>query len=180
LDIGVGKTIIKKNIHLSSAVYDTLSINRESDTRWSLPMKEIDFVLKAYKKFGKRSVVHLANRTYWLDQKRIFQNDQIQLGGSKTIRGFNENQFFSNRFTYFTAEYRLLLTQNTYLFGFGDYGILKDDATHQSYNPIGLGMGLTYDTPAGVVSFSYAVGKVGDIPFQPTRGKIHVGLVSQF
>lgn len=180
LEIGAGKTIIKKNLNLPSAIYDTLSLTRESDTRWAQQVREIDFSIKYYKKLGKRNVIHFANRTYWLDQKRIFQNDQIQLGGNKTIRGFNENQFFSNRFTYFTAEYRLLLTQNTYLFGFGDYGFLEDDATHTSYNPIGLGLGLTYDTPAGVVSFSYAVGKVGDIPFQPTRGKIHVGLVSQF
>lgn len=125
-------------------------------------------------------MLHLANRSYYLFQKRIFQNDQIPLGGSRNIRGFNENQFFSDRYTYFTAEYRLLLSQNSYLFGFSDAGWLRDNASRNTYQPIGFGLGLTYDTPAGIVSFTYAVGKVGDIAFQPTRGKIHVGFVSQF
>ena len=72
------------------------------------------------------------------------------------------------------------MEQNSFLFVFCDYGILRDKVTANTYKPIGLGLGMNYETPAGIVSFSYAVGKVGDIAFQPARGKIHVGLVSQF
>ncbi len=180
IELGAGKTIIKKNPRFPYALYDSLSLTRQDSLRWSQPVIELDFWLKWYYKFGKRNVIHLANRTYYLQQKKIFQNDQLQLGGSKTIRGFNENQFFSNRFTYFTGEYRLILEQNTYLFTFIDAGWLKDDVLKTDYFPVGLGLGLTYDTPAGLVTFSYAFGQAGDIPFQPGRGKIHLGLISQF
>lgn len=180
IELGAGKTVIKRNIRLPVALYDSLSLTRQDSLRWSQPVLELDFWIKWYYKIGKRNVIHLANRSYYLQQKRTFQNNQIQLGGSRTIRGFNENQFFSNRYTYFTAEYRLLLEQNTYLFTFCDAGWLKDDVLKTDYFPVGLGLGLTYDTPAGLVTFSYAFGQAGDIPFQPGRGKIHLGLISQF
>lgn len=180
VELSTGKTLIKKNPRFPYIIYDSLGLNRIDSLRWSQPVTELDLSLKWYYKVGKRNVLHLANRTYFLWQHKIFQNDQLPLGGSRSIRGFNENQFFSNRFLYFTAEYRFLLEQNTYLFTFCDAGRLSDRVLNAVYYPIGIGMGITYDTPAGLVTFTYAFGQAGDIPFQPGRGKIHLGLVSQF
>ena len=39
---------------------------------------------------------------------------------------------------------------------------------------------MTYETKAGMVSLTYAVGQVQDLSFQPSRGRIHIGLVNQF
>lgn len=172
LDLGLGQKIIKKDSRLPAAIFDTLVLNQR--------VIEAELWLKGYFSLSKRNVIHLANRTYYLDQKVIFQSDQMQLGGGRSIRGFNENQFFSDAFTSFTAEYRFILEQNSFLFAFSDYSILQDKVNNSQYYPIGIGFGMNYETSAGIVSFSYAVGKVGDIPFQPARGKIHIGLVSQF
>ncbi len=172
LDLGIGRKIIKKDTRLPTAIFDTLVLSQ--------PTLESEIWLKGYFPVSKRGVIHLANRTYYLAQKKIYQSDQTQLGGGRSIRGFNENQFFSDAFTSFTGEYRFILEQNSFLFVFCDYGILRDKATATTYKPLGLGLGMNYETPAGIVSFSYAVGKVGDIAFQPGRGKIHVGLVSLF
>jgi hypothetical protein len=46
--------------------------------------------------------------------------------------------------------------------------------------PWGVGLGLTYETKAGMLSVTYAAGQVAGAPFQPARGKIHIGLVNQF
>ena len=172
LDLGIGQKIIKKDTRLPAAIFDTLLLSQ--------PTLEGEIWLKGYFPISKRGVIHLANRTYYLDQQKIYQSDQTQLGGGRSLRGFNENQFFADAFTSFTGEYRFILEQNSFLFVFCDYGILRDNVIATTYKPLGLGLGMNYETPAGIVSFSYAVGKVGDIAFQPARGKIHVGLVSQF
>ena len=45
---------------------------------------------------------------------------------------------------------------------------------------LGLGLGMNYGTEAGIISLSYAIGKTADIPFQPSRGKVHIGFINQF
>lgn len=172
LELGGGTKTIRKNAGLPNALYDTLTLIQ--------PAIEGELTIRGFLPFGKRNVIMLANRSYALLQQQMFQNDQMPLGGGKTLRGFNENQFFSDRFSLFTAEYRFLLERNSYLMGFCDAAWMQNRVLRTTQMPIGLGLGLTYETPAGIVSFIYAVGQEGDVKFQPTRGRIHIGLISQF
>jgi translocation and assembly module TamA len=131
----------------------------------------------------KRQVIRLANQSYWLRQDRIFQNDQRQIGGGKSIRGFNENEFFADLISFFTLEYRLLLDRNSHIFAFGDWAFLRNrlNVAEPNQTPLGLGIGLRFDTgAAGILSVIYGMGTVGERALQPSRGKIHIGLTSQF
>jgi outer membrane protein assembly factor BamA len=138
--------------------------------------------LEYYHQYTKRMVIALANSTYWLDQKQYFRNDEMQVGGSRSIRGFNENQFFASFYTALTIENRFLLEERSYLFVFSDIAYIEDKASPQAkvLRPWGLGLGLTYETKAGMLSLTYAAGQVAGSPFAPSRGKIHIGLVNQF
>ncbi|MEM7036094.1 MAG: BamA/TamA family outer membrane protein [Bacteroidota bacterium] len=173
VDFGIGRKRIIKNPQLLDEIYDDLDLN--------IPKREASFHVDYYRPFSKRLVLLLANRTYWLDQPEYFENDLLQVGGSRTIRGFDENQFFTNFYSQFTLENRFLLEQNSYIFVFTDYAYLENQPGIQKIlRPWGLGLGLTYETKAGMLSVTYAVGKVADLPFQPSRGRIHVGLINQF
>ncbi len=143
-------------------------------------VKEIETHIRYFYPIGKRQVLHVAQHLYWLDQNYYFRNDQIQLGGARTIRGYNENQFFANFYAQLTAEYRFRLDQSSYLFGFTDLAYLEDKVKSLVYRPRGIGLGMTYGTKAGILSISYAVGHEPGLGFQPTRGKIHIGLVNVF
>jgi translocation and assembly module TamA len=172
-DGGIGKKKVVRNPRLTENVYEGITIN--------LPKKESEIRIEWYQKYSKRMVLMLANSTYWLDQKQYFQNDLMQVGGSRSIRGFNENQFFTNFYTAITIENRFLLEERSYLFVFSDIAYLEDKAgLVKVMRPFGLGIGLTYETKAGMLSITYAAGQVAGIPFQPSRGKIHIGLVNQF
>ena len=172
-DIGIGRKRVTQNPRLSERIYQGLQLN--------VPKTEADFMVEWYRSYTKRMVLRLANRTYWLDQEQYFQNDLFQAGGSRSIRGFNENQFFANLMTYFTVENRFILEENSYLFVFSDYAYLEDPTGPvKILRPWGLGLGLTYETKAGMLSVTYAAGQVGDQSFQPSRGRIHIGLINQF
>ncbi|MEM6273161.1 MAG: POTRA domain-containing protein [Bacteroidota bacterium] len=172
-DFGIGRKRITRNPKLSDNIYENLLLN--------LPKAEADFHLAWYRAYSKRLVLKVANHTYWLDQAQYFQNDLLQVGGSRSIRGFNENQFFTNFYSLFTLENRFILEQNSYIFVFTDYAYLENQpGPDRVLRPWGLGLGLTYETKAGMVSLTYAVGRVKDFGFQPSRGRIHVGLINQF
>jgi outer membrane protein assembly factor BamA len=172
-DIGIGQKQVLKNPRLAEQLYQGLQT--------SLGRKELDLQLDWYRGYGKRWVLRLANRTYWLDQPQYFQNDLLQVGGSRTLRGFNENEFFADFMTLFTMENRFILEENSYLFVFSDYAYLENQSgLNRVLRPWGLGLGMTYETRAGMLSVTYASGQVGDQTFQPARGRIHIGIVNQF
>ena len=172
-DIGIGRKTIRRNVNLSESIYNGLELNQ--------PKTEANFEIGWYQQTFKRLVLHLRNQTYWLDQNVFFENDMAQVGGSRSIRGFNENQFFTNFYTFFTGEYRFLLEKNSYLFIFGDYAYLENKISEDFVlRPYGFGAGMTYDTKAGIISVTYAIGQVRNNPLQPGRGRIHIGLINQF
>jgi translocation and assembly module TamA len=172
LEIGLGRKEVRENVRLRPEVYDDVTLSQST--------QEIDLRLKWYYSPVPRHVIHLGNHTYWLGMDQILRNDQLQVGGARSIRGFNENAFFTDFYSFFTAEYRLQLERNSFLFGFADYAWLRDRAQDQLLHPFGFGIGMNYGTQAGIVSISYAIGRVEGTALQPTRGRIHIGLVNQF
>lgn len=172
LSASVGRRTIRRNTSLPEAIYDQLDLDQ--------PVQEISLSVDAYFRLRARQVLRLANQTYYLGQATYFRNDQRQLGGGRNIRGFNENQFFADAYSFATVEYRFLLERDSYLFGFVDGAWLWDRLDQEQIYPMGIGLGMTYGTKAGILSIAYAVGRTTNIAFQPGRGKVHVGFVNQF
>ncbi len=172
VEAGTGSRETRRNRLVDDIVFDSLEQEQ--------PSREIRGHLRWFQPLSSRQVVHFAHEAFWLGQETYFQNDQLQVGGAKSIRGFNENQFFTDLMLKFTAEYRFLLERNSYLSLFGDYAYLRDRVSSTALYPRGFGIGMHYGTKAGIISISYAAGKVGDFPFEPARGKIHIGFVNQF
>lgn len=173
-DIGAGTRKIRRNPGLDSLDYSQIRLN--------YPSREIQLEVKYYFSPFKRNVILLANKTFRLDQVQYFRNDLVQIGGARSIRGFNENQFFARFYTFFTVEYRFLLDQNSNLFVFYDQAKieLREGDFRQELSPAGLGGGINFETRAGILNVTFATGKVGDIPFTPARPRVHFGILSMF
>ena len=112
----------------------------------------------------------------------IFRNELFQIGGYKLLRGFDEESIFASQFLVLTGEYRYLIGQNSFLFSFVDFGWMKNaqpepDIKNQFF---GAGLGIAFETKAGVFNISYAVGKRNDTPFDFRQSKIHLGFVTFF
>ena len=174
LDIVYGQKVISKTQGLDSLEFDRL-IPRQ-------PRTEIDFDGRLYIPTSPRLVLAFRNQTYWLQLKEYLDNDQKFVGGARSLRGFNENQFLASFYSIMSAEYRLLLDRDSYIGLFVDAAMLdyRNFESRERLFPYGFGLALSFRTPAGVMSVSYALGSAGDVPIQPTRGRVHLGLVNTF
>lgn len=113
----------------------------------------------------------------------IFRNELFQIGGYRLLRGFNEESIYASRYAVFTAEYRYLVGLNSYLFAFTDLGLVKNKYQDVNVNNsfIGAGLGISYETKAGLLNVSYAIGKRDDVKFNIREAsKLHFGYINYF
>jgi outer membrane protein assembly factor BamA len=159
-----------------ASLYDTLDLRTY--------LLKINVSGAHYFKTGKQSVIKAAVNGGWLYTHDIFKNEMYQVGGYKLLRGFDEESIYASSYTVLTAEYRFFIGLNSYFFGFADGGWAQNDAygeiQQKNHTYLGVGIGMAFETKAGIFNLSYAIGKRDDIPFNFRQSKIHFGLVSLF
>ncbi|MES2648745.1 MAG: BamA/TamA family outer membrane protein [Bacteroidota bacterium] len=135
-----------------------------------------------YIKTGRLTVLKLAVNAGWYQSQNYYRNELFQVGGSRLLRGFDEESIFARSYTVATAEYRFLTGRNSYFFAFSDggYAGYKDQDLQYSHGYIGGGLGLAIETKNSMINLSWAVGKRDDLPFQIRQSKIHIGFVNYF
>ena len=130
----------------------------------------------------RASTIKTAAQFGLFQSQTIFTNELFQIGGYKLLRGFDEESIYASQFLVVTAEYRYLIGQNSFLFSFVDLGWTKnaqpDPAIRNQF--FGTGLGIAFETKAGVFNISYAVGKRNDTKFDFRQSKIHLGFVTFF
>ncbi len=109
-------------------------------------------------------------------------SDLWRFGGTKTVRGYREEQFLASRIAWTNLEYRLMLSLRTYMFVFFDSGyyllepIPEIGILRAEDFIFGYGIGIALDTAIGLlgVSFAFADGDTF------SEGKIHFGIINEF
>ncbi len=111
----------------------------------------------------------------------LLSNDLFRLGGLKTIRGFNENYFFANRFFYINLEPRFYFDNYSYFLIFADMGMIENEVFGFARDwPFSFGAGFTLETGSGIFNFIYAVGKSSTQPLGFNYSRIHFGYTGRF
>ena len=132
---------------------------------------------------GKRSVLKTVFNGGIYGSQHVFRNELFQIGGYKLLRGFDEESIYATRYGVFTVEYRNLIGLNSYLFTFVDGGWVKNkyQTIDVSNSFISAGLGLVFETRAGLLNISFAVGKRNDARLDLRQSsKIHFGYVNYF
>jgi hypothetical protein len=113
---------------------------------------------------------------------KTYRNELFLIGGYRLLRGFDEQSILASQYTVGTLEYRYLVGLNSFLFTFVDGGWAKNDVPgyHLNNTFIGTGLGMAFETKAGIFNISYALGKRDDTNFNFHDAKIHLGYVSIF
>jgi outer membrane protein assembly factor BamA len=114
----------------------------------------------------------------------VLANEQFRLGGARLLRGFDEQSLFARDYLVGTTELRLLLGGDAYLYTFLDVARVSprsrakpDLATDY---PIGFGVGINFDTRAGIFALSLALGRRNGLPLDLGAPKVHLGYLSVF
>lgn len=113
---------------------------------------------------------------------QLLKNELLRIGGSKLLRGFDEQSIYASAYNTATLEYRLMIMRNSYFFLFFDAAYIQrkfNNTTFQDF-PFGFGAGVTFDTKIGIFGLTYALGqqKYHTIDFR--NSKIHFGYVAKF
>jgi outer membrane protein assembly factor BamA len=136
-----------------------------------------------YFRVGKTGVLRTALNGGLLISQNYLRNELYQIGGYKTLRGFDEESIFAARYLVGTAEYRYRLPgPDSYFFLFTDLGYAQNKLNNQPAEHFytGAGLGLTFATKAGLFNVSIAAGKRNDLPFSVRQTKIHFGYINLF
>lgn len=131
---------------------------------------------------GNRSTIKAAVNGGIFQSGNIFRNELFQVGGYKLLRGFDEESQYLSHFMIGTAEFRYLVGQNSFFYALLDGGWGRNNVPEvkQNYTYIGTGLGLAFETKAGIFNLAWAVGKRNDTEFNLRQSKIHFGFVNYF
>jgi outer membrane protein assembly factor BamA len=182
----VGTKKIKKNeqiLKLTDPGDSAFSFNNLYDTiKLSSYQFRVNLVAAHYFQVSRASTVKLGLNAGVYQSVSTFRNDLFQIGGYKLLRGFDEESILASQYAVGTLEFRYLIAQNSFLFSFLDGGWAKNTVPQYAQNSIylGLGLGLAFETKAGIFNISYAVGKQGSNPFELRQAKIHLGYLNFF
>jgi len=132
---------------------------------------------------GKRMTLATRYRgAIMFSEQDLYRNEIFQIGGFRLLRGFDEGSLFVNQYHVASIEPRYLLSQNSYFFLFGDIGLIqrKYPGIIRQDNPYSVGLGMVFETKAGLFNISYAAGTLGQTGIQFRNSKIHFGYVNFF
>jgi translocation and assembly module TamA len=176
---GAGTKTIRQNANIGEALYGGVALR---STQYTFSARG-----ERYWALGRQSVVLARLRGEGLFNQQFFLNDLFRLGGLNSLRGFSENQFYTNAYGVGTVEFRQFTGSEGYVFVFADQAVLQayrsDVALGPSVDkPTGLGAGISFRTAAGLFQFVYSVGRSSFAGQQLglSSSKIHFGLTSRF
>ncbi len=170
-----GYSLSRKKIN-GPAEYITPGLETNPD------LQRITAGFSAFYELFFRNIVAISVNGKELSGPFFEQSDLWRFGGTRTVRGYREEQFLASRIAWSNLEYRLMLTPRSYAFVFFDAGYYLIDADEErgiSKNEdviFGYGVGITVDTAIGLLGVSFALAE-GD---SFSEGKIHFGIINEF
>jgi outer membrane protein insertion porin family len=154
----------------SAAPQGNLDVRRyESDAEW------------VWRMFGRHLLdLQIHGRLLQSDEDPIPLPDLYRLGGTRTLRGYREDQFAGSAVGWAAVEYRIWLDKLSRVYAFFNLGYWEyepplEEELQQGW-PWGYGVGLRQGTPLGIIGFDFALGE-GDAL---ATAKVHFRLVNKF
>ncbi|MCA0931006.1 hypothetical protein LCM02_01005 [Lutimonas saemankumensis] len=153
--------------------------SRENESRNTSQSK---FGLEAYYLYSidRKNYVFLRNVSGLLNSEDYFENELFRIGGVYNLRGVNEESIFASSYTVFNLEYRYKPNPGSYFYTITDFSYTENKFTDKSSRIISLGLGYAFQTKAGLLNLSYALGKFDNEPIRFDNSKIHLKIVTKF
>ncbi|MCL6259188.1 BamA/TamA family outer membrane protein [Aquiflexum sp. TKW24L] len=116
-----------------------------------------------------------------VENKNILLNDLFRIGGLQSVRGFNENFFFADKYLYLNFEPRFYFDTYSYFMIFADMGRFGNSIQDLGIDTtFSAGMGLSLETGNGIFNFIYGLGRSNNQDFSLNLSKIHFGYTGRF
>jgi outer membrane translocation and assembly module TamA len=141
----------------------------------------LDGTLEKYIRIGKKATLLQRFQGMYIQSNNLVLGDLYRVGGLKTLRGYNENNYYVSDAAIYTLEYRYFTEATSYVLLFVEQAYIRNSLNNNYTDwPIGFGTGLSFSTKAGVFQFIYALGYAKDQTLSFNLSKIHFGLSTRF
>ena len=104
-----------------------------------------------------RNSLYIRNETGYLNSDTYLTNELFRIGGANSIRGFNEQSIFTESYTFFNIEFRILTNSRSYLYSITDFGRFSSQNEQKSI--VGFGIGYLFNTKNSQININLAAGK---------------------
>ena len=110
--------------------------------------------------------------------KNHYMNELYRIGGMNSLQGFNEQALYCSSYAIALTELRFLFARRSYINAFFNAAWYERNIPNNYFRdlPFGFGLGLSFDTKAGMFYLSYALGHQHNSPISFKTGKIHFGV----
>lgn len=129
---------------------------------------------------SSRSYLNVRNQTGILESDRFLTNELFRIGGANSIRGFNEQSIFTNRYSFINVEYRYATSLRSYLHSISDLGFFKNTTRNRTDSLLGLGAGYLFTVNNNRVNLGYVVGIRSGGDFDLNNSQVIIKWTSSF
>ena len=130
--------------------------------------------------FGLKNSLYMNFISEILESDTYLSNELSRFGGAKSIRGFDENSLFSNKYFLLITEYRYELSNSIYINSIFDIGNYENKLINAYSNIYGVGIGIGLLTKGGLFSINYAIGSDLKEKIDTKNARIHINFRSFF
>lgn len=163
---------------VNNTMGDTLQLQQQGKTT----SMELRVQLSTYLPLSRKFVVYIDNKTSVMQSRQILFNELFLIGGTKTLRGFDEGEIPCSRYTIATTEIRFLFQQNSSIYLFGNAAYYQNESVGMNVSdyPYGFGVGMNIQNKSSIFTISYAVGSQFGSSIKINNAKVHFGYINTF
>ncbi len=173
-DANVGTRALIKNVAIPNEYYQEIDDH--------VTQVRLNSLLDGYCPLFTKLVFNVSGKINYLSGDHHFENELFRIGGLNSLRGFNEESITATFVSAINTEIRWMMDRRTFVYAFWN-GAYYEKRLLQKFvhdTPNGFGVGLSFDSPAGIFNITYALGKEFNNPIQLKYGKVHFGIVARF
>ena len=130
--------------------------------------------------FNNQHSIYIKSTNELLNTSYLLQNELFRIGGTNSIRGFDEQSIFTSKYSVTNIEYHYTLNQATHIYSITDFALLNNTITNSTSTLFAIGVGYYFNTKNSIVNLSYAIGKIDESPFNLNNSKIHIKITYPF
>ena len=141
-----------------------------------------NYSIELHKKFNFSSRLKLQSSIVirGLDSKNLLNNELLRFGGSNSIRGFEDNSIFTNKYILFNTNLNYYLNDNIYMYTIFDLANYSNKILSIDNNIYSGGFGLSTKSDNGIISITYSKGNDWGERFNLKNAKISINFLTFF
>lgn len=166
---------VKKNDYFENNKFNLVinpSIGKRKTNIENLTQIKIESTISYLWDLNLKNNLFIKNSSGILISDKLLDNELFRIGGASTIRGYNEQSLFTDKYSYFNIEYRYLTSLKSYFYTITDIANINTNTNNKKL--LGLGIGYLFTSNNSQINLSTVISKTDNQKFDSNNAKLLV------